>query len=174
MRSGRWPHQPGCVVDGKSVRKGTNKEQCSVPVPSLAAMHAAPWEPCLVVPLPKPPRHWTADDHAAVAQAKADQQEFTPEDAWSLGPWSKVVLDPTIWGHGDTPLFSYAVKVGRQRCLEAAVAQRYKKQYVVGRGMRPRIWEVEPLHAVQPAAGPSNREAAFFFWRRTSYKEWKL
>ena len=90
-----------------------------VPVPSLAAMHAAPWEPCLVVPLPKPPRHWTADDHAAVAQAKADQQEFTPEDAWSLGPWSKVVLDPTIWGHGDTPLFSYAVKVGRQRCLEA-------------------------------------------------------
>ena len=131
-----------------------------VPVPSLAAMHAAPWEPCLVVPLPKPPRHWTADDHAAVAQAKADQQEFTPEDAWSLGPWSKVVLDPTIWGHGDTPLFSYAVKVGRQRCLEAAVAQRYKEQYVVGRGMRPRIWEVEPLHAVQPAAGPSNREAA--------------
>ena len=71
-----------------------------VALPAVQILQAASWAPCLVVSIPKPPRHWTPEDHLEVKRAKEEKQEHTPEDLWLTGPW-KTLARPC--GDMETP-----------------------------------------------------------------------
>ena len=130
------------------------------PVPALTQL---PWSPCLVVPIPKPARHWTPADYLAVQQAKENKTEHTPEDLWLMGGWDTLLLDPTVWGFGDTPLHLFEVKTARLRCLLLKAAAQLAPRFSPDAGLRPVAWPADdpPASATAAQAPPrSNRDVA--------------
>ena len=132
------------------------------PLPTAPALRDATWQPCLVVSLPKPPRHWTPEDFLEVQQAKENKQEHTPEDKWLAGPWDSLVLDPTVWGYGSTPLHDFTVKAARLRCLLLQATATLGPRFSHAWGMRPAAW---PDDAPAAAALP-NRDVAALLRQR--------
>lgn len=129
-----------------------------VPIPPMEELTVAVWSPCLVLSMPKPPRHWTPEDHEAVLQAKRDDQEFSPHDWWCMGPWDSLLLDPSVWGHGDTPLHLYEVKTGRLRCLQLKASAKLGGLFCIGVGVKPLVWD--PCPPSSQHAQASNRAVA--------------
>jgi Reverse transcriptase (RNA-dependent DNA polymerase) len=68
--------------------------------------------------------------------------------AYYLGTWQEGGLDPTTWGvAAGMPLTHYTVKAGRLRLQQLAAARDLPAEYVMGQGVRPRMWGPEGLLA---------------------------
>jgi len=124
------------------------------------------WAGACVLQCSKPKHLWTAAECQAVKDAAAagsgggtgrGERDVTPQEYRLLGAWDSVHLYPAAWGHGASPLHEYSVKTARQRCVQLR-AMDADPEYVVGHGLRPRVWD-RPVQQ-QPAAEPAAVAAA--------------
>ena len=126
------------------------------------------WRPCCVVfcPCPKgrhplvtidagvgpragsatrPPQQHSAGDggEGPGSDSGADGTNSAPQtiqEAFLLGPWSEVDLDPTVWGHGSTALLQLTARAIARRMLRLRALGRWPALFVAGAGMRPKLW----------------------------------
>ena len=111
------------------------------------------WQPACVVQVPLHRSKWTQAEADAVRAAPPDQKHsLVPTAPSFLGSWSTVTIYPPAWGFSRaqsalTPshilLHQYAVSsVRRSLTLQQAVTgvQHHDPGYVVGSGIKPRLW----------------------------------
>ena len=82
-----------------------------------------------------------------------------PAAYYLVGPWSTVLVDPSVWGFGQgLGMLQYTVKAATQRLLQ--VFCRAMPGWVQGLGMRPRLWR-DKVGALAPATAPRMSLGAF-------------
>ncbi len=80
-----------------------------------------------------------------------------------LGPWSEVLVDPTVWGFGKLHLAQYTVRAATQRRAQLRAAVEYPGFYSVGVGCRPALWPL-PAAVPGPAAADTGLQALEMRW----------
>ncbi len=102
-----------------------------------AAAGGLAWRPCCVVSCSSSPRS---------SGGEGGGRPFL------VGPWESVLLDPSVWGHGDVPLTSFTVKAVAQRRIQVRAQQEAGGWFAIGDGCRPALWD--------PPAGAAGGSAA--------------
>lgn len=80
-----------------------------------------------------------------------------------VGPWTEVVVDPSVWGHGEASLCHFTVRAATQRRIELRARQRHPDWYVPGAGARPRLWPL-PAGVPGPAAALTGLQSLELRW----------
>jgi hypothetical protein len=145
------PQQPqvwACAEEAGLVRFHGQELFSVAPDMSLSALPAeaaAPpglaWAPCCVVVFPPDP-----------AEPEA------PPRRLSLGPWSSLQVNPSVWGYGEKHLLQFTVKEASQRRLRLRALAQGEGWYVPGSGRRPRLWDPPAQRQLrEDEAGPAAR-----------------
>lgn len=80
-----------------------------------------------------------------------------------LGPWTEVLVDPTVWGIGKLNLAQYTVRAATQRRVQLRAAVEYPHFYRVGVGCRPVLWPL-PAAVPGPAAAADGLQVLELRW----------
>ena len=118
---------------------------------SLGYLEAPPDRPSGTVFVPCCVVYTTKGGPRKQPQQEGDEQQGreVPSAYYLVGPWDRVLVDPTVWGFGKMALLGYTVKAATQRLVQAKC--RSHKGWVPGWGVRPRLWRDED-GALNPAA----------------------
>jgi len=80
------------------------------------------------------------------------QEQPSVQTLYLVGPWRAVELDPSLWGHGTTPLTHLTVKAATQRRARLAAAAALGGRYSPAEAVAPALWGERPDGAMDAAA----------------------
>ena len=150
---GRWVRATGAGGRRRLFTVGAEGRLADAPG---GGQHAAPadgWEDCCVVESPAE-RGATVRGAPALRPWLAPRAEDRPRDQtlYLVGPWRAVQVDPSLWGHGTTPLTHLTVRAATQRLARLAAAAALGGRYSPGEAVAPAIWGQRPDGAIDGAA----------------------
>lgn len=139
---GEFVRQHGPAGDAYFMARGDGGLRVLAAAPALPA--GAVWEQACVVQCRVPGRGAGGDEGG-----EGGEDEGPATAPYLLGPWSEVVVDPTVWGMGKLDLCSFAVRSATLRRIQLRAQREAGAWYAPSVGCRPALW-------APPAGAPSS------------------
>jgi hypothetical protein len=103
----------------------------------MTEVPALGWRDCLVL-------SYAASKAASLPtpqQPGGPQDEVRPASLFCVGPWCEVQVDPSVWGIGRDGVLQYKVSAAADRLKTLRMLAECGATYVVGHGLRPKVWQ---------------------------------